>query len=99
MNKITNWVFEEDCAYRHIVGKDPNDVAHQVALIEKTPRVRIRAHYLGTDYHWHDGVRSTETRRWPEFLDWCYGEKGDGHRDPESPAWCNGMLKAIRYEL
>ncbi len=102
MHKITGWIVneEEGYAYRHIVGKDPESVEHRVALIEKSPRVRIRSYYLGTEREWDDGGSIvSETRRWPEFLDWCYGEKGDGPDDEESREWCDGMLKALGYEL
>lgn len=99
MKKITNWVFEEDCAYRHYVGTDGTKPENRVALIEKTPRVRIREYHLGVERgRWRDGEEWIE-RRWPEHLDWCYGLKGDGPHDPESLAWCDGMLKAIGYEL
>lgn len=101
MNKITDWIVnsEEGYAYRHIVGKDPDDVAYRVALIEKSPRVRIRSAYLGVEHGtYEDGAEYTE-RRWPEHLDWCYGEKGNGPTDEDSVRWCDGMLKALGYEL
>lgn len=83
---------------RHIVGRDPDDVRYRVALIEKTPRVRIRAaHFREHHGTYEDGVPYVDYH-WPEHCDWCYGEKGDGPDDKESKAWCDAMLKLLGYE-
>ena len=102
MTKVTDWMMDSDGigAFRMIVGGDPENIAHRVAFIEKTPRVRIREDYLGLQVQWDDaGNRVGETRQWPEFLNWCSGYKGDGCNDPESRAWCDRMLIALGYEL
>ena len=100
MPKITPWIVDAEygCAYRHIVGADPKDITERVALIEKTPRVRIRSASLRLDKgHYEDGGEYT-IERWPEHLDWCSGTKGYGHNDKESRAWCDAMLKLLAYE-
>lgn len=102
MQKLTKWTVT-DCgcgAYRAVAGKDGNEIANRVAFVEKTPRVRIREYYLGTEKDWDDaGNIVAERRLWPEHLDWYCGVKGDGHADPESREWCDKMLTAMGYEL
>lgn len=98
MMQITGWVEHDGCAIRHIVGADPEDVSQRVALIEKTPRVRIRpAHFRVelVEARWPSSAYIRE--RWPEHLDWCYGEKGDGPNDPASRQWCDAMLVLLGY--
>jgi hypothetical protein len=100
--KVSPWIDDEDGlgSMRVILGKDPVQIENRVAFVEKTPRVRIREYYLGTEKDWDDaGNIVSETRRWPEFLDWAYGTKGDGKNDPESRAWCDRVLVALGYEL
>lgn len=100
MIKISGWVSGEGCAYRYVVGKDGTLAENRVAFIEKTPRIRIREDYLGSTLTWSDsGDVAYRERQWPEWLDWCSGDKGDGPNDTESRAWCDGMLKALGYEL
>lgn len=102
MNKISAWI-KTDCgcgAYRSIAGKNGDLIENRVAFIEKTPRVRIREYYLGTEREWDDaGNVVSENRRWPEFLDWYCGDKGDGPDDIESRKWCDKMLVAMGYDL
>jgi hypothetical protein len=103
MNKqVSPWVIVDGyAAARHIVGADPNDIRFRVALIEKSPRVRIREHSMGTQrlVDWFSGTQGREERLWPEHLDWCYGDKGDDAFDEESRAWCDAMLKLLGYTL
>lgn len=102
MQKLTKWTVT-DCgcgAYRAIEGTDGNHVGNRVAFIEKTPRVRIRSYYLGTNTRWNDaGDKVSEERQWPEHLDWCCGPKGSHHDDAESREWCDRMLVAMGYTL
>jgi hypothetical protein len=99
MQKITPWILHDDCSLRHVVGEDVDDVRYRVALIEKSPRVRIRAAHLGErNGRYEDGEPYTE-RQWPEHLDWCYGDKGDGPDDEDSKLWCDNMLRALGYQL
>lgn len=102
MQKLSKWVEDESgCgAYRAFADSDGSMIANRVAFIEKTPRVRIRPYYLGTEKHWDDaGNIVAEKRQWPEFLDWYCGEKGSGPDDPESREWCDRMLIAMGYTL
>lgn len=102
MQKVGKWTVDEDGigSYRALAGKAGNEIANRVAFIEKTPRVRIRSYYLGTERAWDDaGNIVRETRRWPEFLDWYCVDKGSGPDDPESREWCDRMLIAMGYEL
>lgn len=100
MHKISPWIVnaEYGCAYRHMVGSDPEDITNRVALIEKSPRVRIRSASLRLDKGQYEDGSKYIIERWPEHLDWCYGPKGDGYDDEESRAWCNAMLKLLGYE-
>lgn len=99
MYAITPWITYDDCSLRHVVGRDPEDVRYRVALIEKTPRVRIRpAHFREHHGTYEDGGPYVEYH-WPEHCDWCYGEKGDEPNDEESKAWCDAMLKLLGYKL
>lgn len=102
MYKLSKWTLTECStgAFRYRAGTDGNDIDNRYAFIEKTPRIRIRESYLGTEKHWDDnGVVYSVDRRWPEFLDWCSGTKGDGPCDPNSRKWCDTMLVALGYEL
>ena len=99
MNKISYWVRGDNCAYRYILGTAQSNPENRVAFIEKTPRVRIRAAYLGTRRGtFEDGGEYVE-RQWEDFLNWCEGYKGDGPDDKESRAWCDGMLRALGYKV
>lgn len=87
--KLGPWTPTTDgfAAYRCLLGKDgANDVAHRVAFIEKTPRVRIRSY--SNDYGFRDSFNWAER----PF-------KGDGPNDVESKAWCDSMLKLLGYEV
>ena len=94
--KITDWIFRDGYSVRCIVGKDPDDYRYRVALIEKTPRVRIRDWHLGTDTYL--STEKFDGRAWPEHLDWCYGTKGTGPLDQDSMKWCDDMLTLLGYE-
>lgn len=101
MRQITEWIEDGHCALRAFVGTDPSKIENRVAFIEKTPRVRIRPHYMGDNGHGQ--------RQWEDFLNWAQGPKGAGGGDPkkdgtygfdvESRAWCDRMLVALGYEL
>lgn len=88
--KVSDWTIVDGAAVRY-AGTDPDNVNSRVAVIEKTPRVRIRPFYLGQT--------SENGRNWPEFLDWSEGPKGNGPDDEASRAWCDKMLIALGYEL
>lgn len=99
MTKISGWVDDVGCAYRYFTGTDGTLAENRVALIENTPRVRIRESYLGAEVVSYDSGDREIIRHWPEHLDWCSGVKGDGPDDPESQAWCDRMLVALGYQL
>lgn len=98
--KITPWIVKADdfYAFRHIVGADPEDISKRVALIEKSPRVRIREGFLRLSANTREDGTTYVVEGWPEHLDWCYGTRGDGFDDPDSIEWCNNMLRALGYE-
>lgn len=99
MQKISPWLRDECGAYRIIEGGDINNTADRVAVIEKTPRVRIRsAHFRERHGTYEDGGHYVDYQ-WHEFLDWCEGYKGDGPDDEESRNWCDNMLRALGYQL
>ncbi len=92
MNKqLSPWIDLDGAATRVIKGTDPSNIANRVALIEKTPRVRIR--------DFHHGTYSSGERQWEEWLNWCEGYKGSGPDDEDSRAWCDRMLLALGYTL
>lgn len=93
MVKVGPWVDGEGCAYRALLGTDGSKAENRVAMIEKTPRVRIRPAYIA-----HIG---NDNRHWPEFLDWCErGWSGIGPSDLISRKWCDDMLRVMElYEI
>lgn len=98
--KVSPWIIVDGyAAARHLVGADPNDVRSRVALIEKSPRVRIReASLREMRGHYEDGGEYVKYR-WEEHLDWCYGTRGEDAFDEDSRQWCDAMLKLLGYEL
>lgn len=93
---LSDWtVVEGHCAMRYFAGTDPEDIANRVAMIEKTPRVRV-APFI-TDDNAEDGDK------------WEGGSKGRGGGDPEtdqtygfdpnSRAWCDTRLRELGYSL
>jgi hypothetical protein len=98
--KVSPWITDQWSAYRHIAGASPLDVTQRVALIEKTPRVRIRPDHFGLERSHYDDGTPFEKRIWPPFLDWCERNyKGSGPGDPESRQWCDDMLELQGYIL
>ncbi len=91
--KVGPWlpVLEKVGGYYYIAGMtriceggDINDINDRVAMIEKTPRIRIRRYYK--DDH-------------KDYLNWAERPfKGDGPEDKESMQWCDDALKLFGYE-
>lgn len=82
---------------RTIEGADPERVETRVALIEKTPRVRIREAYHREDVgYYEDGGKYVEYR-WAEWLDWAQGLEGETKE--ESKKWCDDVLRLLGYEF
>ena len=99
MYKVTSWIRYDGCSMRIIQGTDPDDIRNRVAVIEKTPRVRIRPAYLRESRGTYEGGGEYLDHKWAEHLDWCYGDKGDDCNNKESKAWCDAMLKLLGYTL
>lgn len=87
----------EHCTMRFVEGTDPNIIANRVAVIEKTPRIRVSPFDGDTTY---------------DFRNWKQGPKGRGcsHDEdfakakaygfyPPSRDWCDCELIALGYEL
>lgn len=98
MQKLSPWIRLEDCSVRTLLGADPQRIESRVALVEKTPRVRIRdAHFREDVGYYEDGGRYVEYR-WDEHLDWATrGWKGEGPDDEEAKQWCDNMLAALGH--
>lgn len=89
--KVGPWTTIEDGAACRTRAATPNDlVEHRMAVIEKTPRVRIRP----DRYRHRNGGED-----WAEHLDWAEGPKGYGPDDPNSRAWCDRVLIALGHDL
>lgn len=96
---LSPWVIDGHCAFRHILGTDPDKMCNRVAFIEKTPRVRIRP------WNEYDGDRQ-------DHLNWESGPKGSGCSCEESPEekeaygfdlssrnWCDRKLTVLGYKV
>lgn len=79
--KISDWTMTEcGCGvFRYFEGSDPDFIPNRVAVIEKTPRVRIRPAWA--------------TSKDKDFLNWAEGDKGSGPSDMRSREWCDAVLK------
>lgn len=97
MAKISPWIQLEGYYWvRTIEGANPEKIETRVALIEKTPRVRIRnARYRKDIGYYEDGGEYVEYR-WDEWLDWCQGPEGETIE--QSKEWCDKMLALLGYE-
>lgn len=98
--KLSPWtIYDGYCAFRYIIGTDPEVIANRVAFIEKTPRVRIRP-WNSRDEDAHD------------HLNWESGPKGSGCSgdfdpkqegaygfDQSSRDWCDKKLRHMGYQL
>lgn len=83
--RVGPWVEVEGGAYRALLAMEGNLAENCVAIIEKTPRVRIRALQLNAAEDW---------------LNWAEGPfEGDGPCDPRSRQWCDNMLRQLGYAL
>jgi len=106
--KLSPWLPIPDspyCCARIIPGSDINVPANRIAMIEKTPRVMLRAGSYSVSCP--DGVGATPG----QFDTWIYGPKGAGGSDGDNPAnqlygyyppsrkWCDDMLVLLGYEL
>lgn len=82
--KLSPWTADPnspECSMRIIEGGDPTNVAHRVAFIEKTPRVRFQPfdNTLGDWKNWHQG--------WKGDDGWCEVAQG----------WCDTHLQVLGY--
>jgi hypothetical protein len=93
-----NWIMHDGVAIITTDPGHPDDISKRLAVIEKTPRVRIRDAYHRLEvFEYNDGTPGVR-ERWPEFLDWCQGQKGDGPEDEESRSWCERVLTAMEHK-
>lgn len=97
MAKISPWIDLDSFSIRTILGADPERVETRVALIEKTPRVRIREAYHREDVGFYEDGGKYVEYRWAEWLDWCYGDERETKE--ESKQWCDAMLRTMGYEF
>jgi hypothetical protein len=85
--KTSPWIVVHDCcACRTIEGGDPDNVAHRIAFIEKSPRVRIGPPAIPFDL-----LKDSDN--------WYYGPKGSDGFDPDNREWCDEQLVKMGYEL
>lgn len=83
---ISDWIMEDHCSYKYLVGTNPNNPKNRVAFIEKTPRVFIDKKIISCE------------KNKPFNGGWIYGAKGDGHlcgKDPNSRKWCDNLIDLV----
>jgi hypothetical protein len=72
---VTPWIDDGHAAFRSLAGKDPNEIEHRVAFIEKTPRVRVAGYTSRDDdcHNWHEGTcgRAPEYGKYQPSRNWC----------------------------
>ena len=93
--KLSTWIKIEHCATRVIEGTDPAQAKNRFALIEKTPRVRLKYYQFGLE-----GKGCVCIGQHSDA--WLIGKKGSGQLygdDPQSREWCDKMLVLLGYEL
>lgn len=88
ITRVTGWIDDGDSSYRalEVVEGFVHHKAWKVAVIEKTPRVRIRSYGQGAGPD-HD------------HLNWVEGDKGEGPGDPSSRRWCDAVLELVGVHL
>ena len=90
MEKLSNWIIKNHCAYRLLNNNCEDTVKNRMCFIEKTPRVKIESNKQCKD----NGIVIEEDC-------WLYGPEGssDYGLDKDSRNWCDSMLKLLGYEL
>lgn len=82
--ELSPWVTDQHgdvSSLRFIKGTDPGNVANRVAVIEKTPRVRVKPCALDVE----------------DYRNWRSGCSGEGGWDAVSQGWCDTQLLAMGY--
>lgn len=98
---LSDWIMDEDdyCAMRIYKGGDPEKVEDRVAMIEKTPRVRVARESGSEAYVQVNGDSVHGSRTNVEV--WIYGgnhrSSEYGHNE-EARQWCDEMLKTLGHE-
>jgi hypothetical protein len=96
--KVSKWqLLDEYCSVRVIEGGDINNVDDRVALIEKTPRVRID-HKADNFYSLYTNNIIKGTR----YKNWFHGNSGTHYQTDQHEKerqWCDEILKLMGYEL
>lgn len=90
LEMISEWIEEENCAYRYILGTDNNDPNNRMAFIEKTPKIQIVERFFTVMKGFEYGVVNRDIHSV-----WIEGYKGNGHKDVDSRKWCDQMLEAM----
>lgn len=95
MNKLSEWVtIDGHCATRVLLNTNPNDPKNRVAVIEKTPRIRLDKNTFGIE-------QDILCVKFSDKDAWLYGPKGssDYGKDVNSRKWCDNMLILLGYTL
>ncbi len=92
--KLSPWTADPnspECSMRIIEGGDPTNVAHRVAFIEKTPRVRFQPfdNTLGDWKNWHQGWKGSAD------MELCFRCRGEGRVNVLRTA--SGTRRSPRY--
>lgn len=90
--QLSEWIMiGEYSATRIVKGGDPNNISDRVALIDKTPRIRINKNKFCIEQK--EGCTSSDSDIW------LYGDKGSSEHglDFESLSWCDQMLVLLGW--
>lgn len=93
--RVSEWINEDHCSFRIIADGDPNNIAHRVAFIEKTPRVRVAPFSQMDEEHgkWLQGPKGQGGSTKDVRSHGLYGFYGP------SRTWCDSMLRSMGYLL
>lgn len=82
--KLTPWILRDGFAMRCISDTDQENIGNRVALIEKTPRVRVLPYS-------NNGLYDSAA--------WLQGPQGTGPDDARAQIWCDQQLRNMGYIL
>lgn len=86
---FSDWIDVDHCAYKYVIGSDPENPDNRVAFIEKTPRVQI----LGSSFSPNKTLPRGEN-----MSGWYYGSVSSGElcgKYSKSREWCDQMLQLL----
>lgn len=90
---ISDWVVDEDSAYRYILGTDKNNPNNRLAMIGKSPRIQVVDRFCWQETKDMEHGITVSDDSIHSF--WIYGFKGPDCYDEDSRRWCDQMLKTI----